>query len=385
MDSPPVCRAMRHSGNQTGRPGRIGGFMVTSLQSSIYTTVSMRKVTHTSAISLLVASLLLVLLLVSCATAPSHDSRGVQDAEIKSDVIVRSRRSGELFADGELIGSIEEGTPSRFSLSPGAHVISIAPAEGAEEFIRITLEAGESRELHFRFGDDASQLIEPETLSGSMVLRLPRGVYRGDVRDGVPHGSGSLTSDEGDRYEGTWRDGLRYGRGTMEWADGSSYTGQWQTGEMHGEGTLTTEAGEIYRGEFREGEFHGEGEYVWSDGARYYGEWQQGDRHGVGYMEWSDGDYYEGEWRADEPEGSGLIIWNDGSRYEGGWVSGEPEGFGFYTEPDGLRYEGTFEAGLAVGGVLTVPTGEKYWATMSESGEWEWEHPIEEDSEDRGR
>lgn len=307
---------------------------------------------------------LFAVLVVSCATAPSRDTPDTQmpDTQMpdnESEVIVRSRRSGELFVDGNSAGLIEVGTPSTISLSPGAHVISVAPAKDAEEFIRITVEAGERRELQFRFGDDDSRLIEPEALTGTMVLRLPRGVYRGEVRDGEPHGSGSLTSDEGDRYEGHWRDGLRHGQGTMEWADGSSYIGK-----------------------FQEGEFHGEGEYIWSDGARYYGEWRGGDRHGVGYMEWSDGDYYEGEWRDDEPEGSGLIIWNDGSRYEGDWVNGDPEGFGFYTEPDELRYEGAFEAGLAVGGVLTVPTGEQYWATMSESGEWEWEYPIDENSED---
>ena len=308
------------------------------------------------------------LLLFSCATAPPQEVEEPDQPAQRSTVTVYSAMSGELFADGELVGSIEEGASSTIKLPPGAHVISVAPNGVSEEFVRVTVEPGENRLLRFLFDGErqasrngpegatpepsapeaappkratpeptapeptapeptapeptapepgtteptAPEPVGPETLSGSMVVQLPEGVYEGDIRSGVPHG---------------------------------------------------------------------QGEMEWTEGARYYGEWRRGERHGVGYMEWSDGDYYEGEWREDTPEGSGLSIWNDGSRYEGDWSDGEPEGFGIYTEPDGLRYEGSFQEGRAVGGVLTVPSGEKYWATMSEEGEWEWEYPIEEDSQ----
>ena len=58
------------------------------------------------------------------------------------------------------------------------------------------------------------------------VLQLPEGrVYRGEVRDGPPHGEGRMIWSSGAVHTGTWVDGARSGSGRLTWPDGRSYDG----------------------------------------------------------------------------------------------------------------------------------------------------------------
>ena len=57
---------------------------------------------------------------------------------------------------------------------------------------------------------------------------------------------------------------------TIEYEDGT-YTGEVVGGVPHGQGTLTFPDGEKYIGEFKDGNYHGQGTYTWSDGSRYVG------------------------------------------------------------------------------------------------------------------
>ena len=349
--------------------------------------------------------LLVFLLVASCATGPpvSDPVTVVEREDVRRDtapvevattpVTVSSTHDAAVYLNGTLQGEIRvdesgitRGGERIVTVPEGTHVVSIVPSSGPrageEIFRRIEVRAREPRTVQFEFVEDepaaAVAVTPPARPSGTMVIQLPRGVYDGDVLNGRPHGFGVLETEDGDIYEGGWRAGKRHGHGVIKWADGSSYTGSWHEGEIQGEGTLVTAEEDRYAGEFQDGELHGTGVYHWADGSRYEGEWDAGQRQGVGIMEWADGDYYEGEWIDGKPHGFGLVIWQDATNYEGEFRLGEPHGFGIYKEPDGLRYEGEFTEGRATGGILTTPSGDRYWATMTEAGEWDWSRAVDE-------
>lgn len=79
---------------------------------------------------------------------------------------------------------------------------------------------------------------EPEQTAES--IRFAKGTYTGALRDGEPHGTGTLQLNNGDRYEGEFRDGVFHGTGTYTWANGRSYTGRFEEGSIAEGGTRET-------------------------------------------------------------------------------------------------------------------------------------------------
>ena len=90
-------------------------------------------------------------------------------------------------------------------------------------------------------------------------MRLDHGdEYRGTVRDGVPHGKGSLYYTNGNSYEGSLQEGLKWGRGIFRWRNGDCYKGEFVRDVFHGHGTFSFANSTVtYTGAFREGMFIG--------------------------------------------------------------------------------------------------------------------------------
>ena len=119
--------------------------------------------------------------------------------------------------------------------------------------------------------------------------------YTGEVKDGKPHGQGTLIfhkskSTESTVYKGEWKNGKPHGQGIYD-GIGSVYKGGWKDGKYHGIGEISS--------------FTGAG--VFERNVYYKGEWKDGKRHGQGkerisYPNDSDAksDFYEGEWKEDE-------------------------------------------------------------------------------------
>ncbi len=84
--------------------------------------------------------------------------------------------------------------------------------------------------------------------------------YKGQVKDGVPHGIGIMVKDNGKRYEGMFENG--------EFTDNN---GRWMSKNGH-----------YYVGGFKNFKFNGTGTYTWSNGDTYTGEWSDHKRHGTG-------------------------------------------------------------------------------------------------------
>ncbi len=50
--------------------------------------------------------------------------------------------------------------------------------------------------------------------------------YEGDAVNGKPHGQGTTTYANGDKYIGEWKGDIKHGQGTLTWSDGSKFVGE---------------------------------------------------------------------------------------------------------------------------------------------------------------
>ncbi len=57
-------------------------------------------------------------------------------------------------------------------------------------------------------------------------------VYKGDIKNGVPHGQGNLTFDDGAKYIGEWKNGKRDGKGIFYSSSGVESPGVWMNGSL---------------------------------------------------------------------------------------------------------------------------------------------------------
>lgn len=87
--------------------------------------------------------------------------------------------------------------------------------------------------------DDAVIDDEAEQPGETATIEFEGGIYTGQVKNGVPHGYGSMvyhlssrspgSAPRGERrYEGEWQDGKREGEGTMIYPDGTIRQGIWK-------------------------------------------------------------------------------------------------------------------------------------------------------------
>lgn len=95
---------------------------------------------------------------------------------------------------------------------------------------------------------DASKFF---SLGFSCTYTLPEGAYRGEMKDGKPHGHGrmeyyKITAKNKEKYIGQWHDGKRCGFGIMYFTNGDKYEGEWVGGIYHGEGKYTKKNGHYF-------------------------------------------------------------------------------------------------------------------------------------------
>ena len=122
--------------------------------------------------------------------------------------------------------------------------------------------------------------VQQGSSSKQVKLTLPDGgEYVGQVKDGKPHGEGTVMlgcfNEEGTRYTGQWQNGKKHGQGRLEW-NGGSLEGQWRNDRMHGQGTML-DHGFKYVGQWLNGEMHGQGR-EYDDGRLIRsGTWRNGE------------------------------------------------------------------------------------------------------------
>jgi hypothetical protein len=127
-------------------------------------------------------------------------------------------------------------------------------------------------------------------------------IWRGPIKNGVPHGKGVYT-----------------------FADGSTYEGETVMDNIQGYGVMTT-ASYTYNGEWLAGEHHGHGSKQLSDGCQYVGEWFKGRRHGYGRYTWPSGDCYTGMFSKGLYHEYGCFSFHGGEQLAGRWQNDRWQG-----------------------------------------------------------
>jgi hypothetical protein len=128
-----------------------------------------------------------------------------------------------------------------------------------------------------------------------------------DDKDGKINGSGQLIwRQQGkpsyDRsavfaeYDGAMKDGRAEGQGSYFDATGISYKGEWKNGLMDGFGTLMLHSGDEYIGRMAAGKANGTGRYVDVTGEIFEGRFVDGQRDGVGLTTLPNGNNYRSKW-----------------------------------------------------------------------------------------
>ena len=154
------------------------------------------------------------------------------------------------------------------------------------------------------------------------------GIYRGEIKNGVPHGLGDYTYIDEDatnniRINGTWQDGVLIS-GTRYQGDAGDecvFTGFFHANGQVREGTMTFRGGVEFHGTFHEdGDFkHGRMTHLGIDGNGWYeGDFVNGVRNGTGRLH-EDGVLFTGTWRDDLLHGKGTMEVPNGTIYDGMW------------------------------------------------------------------
>ena len=103
-----------------------------------------------------------------------------------------------------------------------------------------------------------------------------------DTRGSELQGTEFLYKEPQDLYRGEWKEGLRHGNGTMWYENGYIYEGDWKDGLRHGNGKYRLLKKYVYEGKWKDDKKDGKGFEINGD-VYYEGEWKEGLRHGNGF------------------------------------------------------------------------------------------------------
>jgi hypothetical protein len=191
-------------------------------------------------------------------------------------------------------------------------------------------------------------------LSGDWLVGFPHGygtckyttgmVYIGQWEYGKQVGVGRCEYPTGHSYEGQWENGLATGNGHLEDAD-FTYDGEVRYGVPHGSGTSVSKRNAfMYTGQWQSGLMTGQGKYVmWESGGEleYIGQMKDNHMHGEGELIANGELLHKGMWACDEPiayegelsesvpNGTGIgVLIKRHVTYSGSWKDGLPCGEG---------------------------------------------------------
>jgi hypothetical protein len=228
------------------------------------------------------------------------------------------------------------------------------------------------------------------------VLALRRGLYIGNLRNGVPHGVGFVKYSAGgedqesdsssDEYEsgfyvGGWVEGKRHGYGISSHNFHGVYEGDWEKGKEHGGGSELVHPGWVRVGDWKEGTEEGYMLATIPSGLRIYegmrkdcdlngvgthrniprephtGMWKNKRKHGFGVTTYPDGSFYAGEWKRNCKHGEGTFVKKGKWTYKGDWEDDMKSGYGEITFTAGDKYHGFWSQDQISFGTYTMTDG----------------------------
>lgn len=243
--------------------------------------------------------------------------------------------------------------------------------------------------LHIINSNDLQNRVKREyEIKRTGMIKLTKGMYRGNTEFGYFTGEGVFSFNTGTVYSGVWnnnhlagdgelkipeegnydgnlRNSQKWGRGKFTWNDGTVYDGEWKNDQMDGEGLYLSAEGVQYSGIFKKNEMYSgkctfindTGNYSityeqgnidtvtidYTDGSKYSGECDINGLNGKGTLSFVDGDVYQGNFKENLRNGYGIYTWASGDKYDGIWLEDQMTGSGTYTYSDGSYLNGSFE------------------------------------------
>ncbi|KAH9598967.1 MORN motif [Trypanosoma melophagium] len=197
--------------------------------------------------------------------------------------------------------------------------------------------------------------------------------YKGDVKAGLPHGSGVFTTQQV-IYEGSFSLGFPDGQGKVSWkiedSKEDTYEGGWKEGHLSGKGSIKLHDGSSYMGEWVGGVKEGYGIENAPGVFHYTGEFKNGKRNGNGTLRLEkEGVLYEGEFVMNEITGKGKMQLDDGTVMIGEFFQGKTNGKVEVTLPRCGTFIGEFKNGVVVGqGTIKYANGDVYEGGFTDSG-----------------
>lgn len=160
--------------------------------------------------------------------------------------------SNILSPDGKILASLTGASPGQRSLSAEREKASNKPALFAVAgivsiflvVVAVVLLLSESNQGS---PPEAEARAQPEVIIQHGAIELGEGLYTGDLRNGEPHGYGTLVYTAGrqssafseiflpdgermQKFEGQWQNGYKHGYGKMIYRDGTVIEGRWEYG-----------------------------------------------------------------------------------------------------------------------------------------------------------
>ena len=159
-------------------------------------------------------------------------------------------------------------------------------------------------------------------------------LYKGDIKNLLPNGQGTLALDDGSVYVGAFSDGKYSGNGSYTGADGTFYTGGYLNGKPHGQGTLRYADGSVYAGGFENGEKSGDGTFTYANGDVFTGKFKD-DMREYGIYTFFTGESIEGKFTNNMPDEKEKVIYTDasGDTYRAYYIDGSLTQKSAYTPP----------------------------------------------------
>ena len=279
------------------------------------------------------------------------------------------RMVGE-FKDGELNG---QGTETFTIANEAGEMVSIGEfkngllhGQGELTWSDGTKYEGEWKDgemdgkCSFIMGKKLSEYFSAEDKEAG--IKLPRGFsyegqsFKGNCKNGLPHGWGISTLPNGWRYEGEFLNGYEHGQATEILPMLGIVEGEYENGELV-YGTISYRAtGEkakqvahynfgTYVGEFSYYAPQGQGTFTYANGNKYVGSWDVGAEHGQGSTAYTNGDKHVGKYVYGSQIGLATMYYADGDKYQGGWKKGNKDGLGMTTYADGTIEKGSYRKG----------------------------------------
>ncbi len=107
----------------------------------------------------------------------------------------------------------------------------------AKEYVKTTCTKMGSFNFDTKQRDDSLPIIGPVFFEKKCPdSRFDRFFYRGQIKNGRPHGLGVAVLQNGSRYEGEWKDGFPHGDGRLIIFAGDMFIGEWLNGRLNGMG-----------------------------------------------------------------------------------------------------------------------------------------------------